>query len=660
MTERAHCVLFTTDAALARRLTAYAEPVAEVQLAANATAVKRALQQRPFGILMHDLQSPASVDLLRDVLGEWPHTLVIAIGNPRSDPVLEALDMGIYGTIAPDADNLSVELLLRQTSERQRLFQELQTLREAALAPADAASTRGPAWDTAPLRQLLSPLRHFANVNGLLQGIIDGIASTAVVLRAGIFAAMEDRDIYQFKAGVGCLDETRQQSYRRDAPLVRWLEINAQAVTRNRLHQLRDTNARLMLERALDALGAELIVPLQGRASMLGWLFLGRRATGGDFHDTDIQDVMFLAEHVSTSLENAMLYREVALQKSFAETLLASLPTGVIAAAADGQLYWFNAAAERILELNRADVVDRPVEALGPLLGRALRSCLAGQALVGEQDWVDPRNNRHLSMRAARLGDAAAGAGAVAFVHDRTREHLLNLRQQEVERAAFWTELAASMSHEIRNPMVAIKTFAQLLPERYSDPEFRTEFSGLMASEVDRLNAIIQQINSFAERPALHMSTVNLRELLEEGRNLAALRVPEAETAFEWMLPDVIPPVQGDRHALIECFAHILTNSLEALHKLEAPHISITVTVVPDPNGAPESVHIAMRDNAGGIPAEIRDNVFSPFCTTKARAMGLGLPMVQRTVADHHGHVSIESDKQGTSINITLPVHNPT
>ena len=73
----------------------------------------------------------------------------------------------------------------------------------------------------------------------------------------------------------------------------------------------------------------------------------------------------------------------------------------------------------------------------------------------------------------------------------------------QLERAQFWTDLAAGMSHEIRNPLVAIKTFAQLLPERYADAEFRAEFSRLVAGEVDRLNGIIEQINAFAHPPAL-------------------------------------------------------------------------------------------------------------------------------------------------------------
>lgn len=618
--------------------------------------VKRILEQRPFGLLLLDLRARDSLRLLSQVATDWPETIVIAIGVSRSDPMLEALEQGIYGSLPRDADNQSTFALLQQASDRQRIAQELALLRTLPPAPPSQTNARNATRDTTLVRQLLSPLRHFANVDSLLQGIVDGIASTAVVMRAGIYTATDDRERYAFKAGTGCLDETRQHTYRCDAPLVRWLELNAQAVARSRLHQLHDVRSRLMLERALDALGAELIVPLQGRTTMLGWLFLGRRATGGTFDDTDIQDVMFLAEHVSTSLENAQLYREVTHQKVFAETLLRSLPTGVIASAANGRLYWFNEAAENILELKRADVLDHPVETLGPRLAQALRACLAGQATVDVEDWVDPRSHRHLSLRASRLGDVGMGGGAVAFLYDRTREHLLNRRQQELERAAFWTELAASMSHEIRNPMVTIKTFAQLLPERYTDPEFRTEFSSLMTLEVDRLDAIIKQINSFADRPSMHMDWIDLRELLEESRDLATLRVPGVEPAFDLQIDPALPRLRGDRRALIEGFSHVLTNALESLHDRKDGRIAIKAASAPPANGLGAAVLIAIRDNGGGIDPAIRDNVLSPFCTTKARAMGLGLPMLQRTVSDHHGHVRIESDTTGTCINIALPV----
>src|SRR4029078_7223741 len=100
---------------------------------------------------------------------------------------------------------------------------------------------------------------------------------------------------------------------------------------------------------------------------------------------------------------------------------------------------------------------------------------------------------------------------AVAVVHDLTAEHNRRQKQDLVDRAAFWTDLAASMSHEIRNPLVAIKTFAQLLPERFCEPEFRKNFNQIVVEEIHRLDKIVSQINSFAHPAELKMRPLDIR-----------------------------------------------------------------------------------------------------------------------------------------------------
>ena len=98
-------------------------------------------------------------------------------------------------------------------------------------------------------------------------------------------------------------------------PLVRWLELHGHLVSRTNLANIVSQNQRPLLRRALDTFGAEVIVPLYARGQIIGWLFLGHRVTGLPFEYSDLEALMALAEHVSTVLENALLYQEVTLQK---------------------------------------------------------------------------------------------------------------------------------------------------------------------------------------------------------------------------------------------------------------------------------------------------------------------------------------------------------
>src|SRR5438477_10660711 len=223
------------------------------------------------------------------------------------------------------------------------------------------------------------------------------------------------------------------------------------------------------MRRTLDMFGAEAIVPLYARGSIIGWVFFGHRVTGQLFDDRDLEGLTMLAEHVSTILENALIYEDATVQETLAETLLKSIPPGIVAVDVDATVRWFNPPAEKILGLPSADALNKPVEAVGNRLASLLREALESKTPIPPQQWIDNNTRRSLSVETRQLTDNGSSLGAVAGIHDLTVQETLREQQALLDRATFWTDLAASMSHEIRNPLVAINTLAQLLPERFDD-----------------------------------------------------------------------------------------------------------------------------------------------------------------------------------------------
>src|SRR5204863_3994625 len=144
-----------------------------------------------------------------------------------------------------------------------------------------------------------------------------------------------------------------------------------------------------------------------------------------------------------------------------------------------------------------------------------VRGALDSKANLAPQQWIDAKNQKLFSLETRRLEDAGAHLGVVAVLHDLTPQENQREKQDLLDRAAFWTDLAASMSHEIRNPLVAIKTFAQLLPERFDDPDFGKDFNEVVVQEIDRLDKMITQINNFAHPSELVMKPVDLRTSLK-------------------------------------------------------------------------------------------------------------------------------------------------
>src|SRR5437016_6730325 len=656
------CILYTQDGDLARRVKAFLRTMALVRHVTDPNRMEAALQQNSPAVILMDLRAKECRDLLEQLEQDWSESLVIALGALRSEPLREAEQSGIYAAEDLQLDRHRFQTLVGRAFDHLEIMQENRDLREQSHygPPAEQPRRSEPVLERAhtpslPLLRFPRVFRRLDNVEGLLASIVEGVADAAGVTRVGIFSRIRQGDRYCLRAGLRCLPETNEIEYDERDPLVRWFELHGHLVSRANLPHIVSQNQRPLLRRALDTFGAEVIVPLYARGQILGWLFFGHRVTGLPFDSGDLEGLMILAEHVSTVLENALLYEEVTVQKTLAETLLKSIPPGIVAIDEEGIVRWFNSPAENILGVKTEEALNRPVEIAGSKLAMMLRNTLDATNNLPPQQWIDPNTRRSLSVETRRLADHRTSLGAVAVIHDLTAEENLRQKQDLVDRAAFWTDLAASMSHEIRNPLVAIKTFAQLLPERFDDADFRKNFTDIVVQEIDRLDKIITQINSFAHPAELNMKPLDIRAPVKRGLELARTKFgTNGGVPVETQLSSDLPTVVGDEDALAEAFAHLLANATEAVRDQKKPRIVLSAKPLRqgDRGGG---VLVTIQDNGRGIAPDMKEKVFSPFCTTKARGMGLGLPIVKRTVFDHNGRVDIDTSTRGTSVSIALP-----
>jgi PAS domain S-box-containing protein len=654
------CILYTQDPDLARRVKVYLRTMASVRHVTDPNRLEAVLHQNSPAVVLMDLRAKDCRDLLDLLERDWVESLIVALGAPRSEPLREAEQSAIYAAEDLQLDRHRFQTLLGRAFDHLRLMQQNRDLREQsyyAMEPARRVTPMMEGLPTASRLPLRFPrvLRRLDNVEGLLASMVEGVADAAGVARVGIFSRIRPGDRYCLRAGLRCLPETNDIEYDERDPLVRWFELHGHLVSRSNLAHIVSQNQRPLLRRALDTFGAEVIVPLYARGQIIGWLFFGHRVTGLPFEYSDLEALMALAEHVSTVLENALLYEEVTLQKTLAETLLKSIPPGIVAIDENGTIRWFNPPAESILGVKTSDALNRPAEVIGGKLATMLRETLDARTNPPARQWIDPKTRRSVSVETRRLVDQNTPLGAVAVIHDLTAEEDLRQKQDLVDRAAFWTDLAASMSHEIRNPLVAIKTFAQLLPERFDDPEFRKNFNQIVVQEIDRLDKIVSQINAFAHPAELKMRPLDIRTSLKRGLELARSKFRvNGGVAVETELPSNLPKVLGDESALAEAVAHLVTNAAEAVTEQKKPKITVSAKPIRE-GGRDSAVLVTVQDNGRGIAPEMRDKVFSPFCTTKARGMGLGLPIVKRTVFDHNGRVDIDTSDSGTAVSIALP-----
>ena len=646
-------LLFSNDSFWEQRLKGYLYSIADVVTTADETELRLLLHQRNHGILFLDLYGTHAVALLQEFQGAFPDLQVVALGDARSDPGMAALSMGICDILPKDVDRLRLQNLYRILHQRSRLLMEVQALREQLQRPPEPVAVQHERSVFADFHHLSRAFRRFDNFALMLDGLVEAISHLTHVARVGIVAVNHD-GIYRYAVGRNALPVTQSRAYARDHALVMWLRVNAHCISRKRLQHIDTVSERMLLADELDAHGVDLILPLFGRECLIGWLLLGRPASGAPFQDQDVTDLTHMAEQISIAIENAILHDSLAVEKALAENLLQTIPNGIIAVSPDGSVRWLNEVAKQFLHLEHDSRTELSLSHFPALLADMMRRCLDGDQQIGPKEWEAPTGKRPLLLQAHRLEQHGECMGAMMLLQDLADEHLLREKQNNVERAAFWNELANALSHEVRNPLVAISTFAQLLPESYQDESFRSQFRDLTTQEVSRLNNIVDQLDLFANPPPLSLEPVTIDSLVHAGI------CEEPETSGEKPIvtldiPANLPLVHADANLFALALSHLLNNARNAVASASVPRIQVRAYLQEEPRHKHRIV-LEVIDNGKGIPAKDLDKVYSPFFTTKTRGVGLGLAIVRRTMIDHGGTVDIVSDSGGTTVRLALPV----
>lgn len=661
MTPAPVCILYTQDPELVRRTRAFLRTMAQVRHVSDPDRLEPVLLQTGPSVLIIDLRAKDCRELIEQIQNEHRDVLMVALGVPQSETLRDVEQYGVYAAEEIGLERRRFQSLLARAFDYLKILQENRDLREISAATAEQSRIHGSYVQINEPTQALSlirfprMLRRLDKMDALLASLVETLADATGVGRIGLFSRVRKGDPYRLCAGLHCLPETDELQFEERDALVRWFELNAHLISRANVVGTQDQRQRMIMRRALDTFGAEAIVPLFARGTVIGWVFFGHRVTGQLFTDRDLEGLMMLGEQVSTILENALLYEEATVQKTLAETLLKSIPPGIVAIDVDATVRWLNPPAEKILGLSGAKALNKPVESVGSRLASLLRETLESKSSPAPQQWIDRNTRRSLSVETRQLADNGSTLGAVAVIQDLTVQEAVREKQALLDRATFWNDLAASMSHEIRNPLVAIKTFAQLLPERFEDADFRKEFNKIVVKEIDRLDKIVTQINNFAHPPELVLKPIDLRAPVRKAVEIAKARYGiNGKVELETSLPRNLPPILGDEVALAEAFAHLVANAAEASAEQNKPRITLSAKPIREA-GHSSAVVVTVQDNGNGIAPEIKDKIFSPFCTTKPRGMGLGLPIVKRTVFDHHGRVEVDSTPKGTQVSVLLP-----
>lgn len=343
----------------------------------------------------------------------------------------------------------------------------------------------------------------------------------------------------------------------------------------------------------------------------------------------------------------------------YATDILENLATGVVTLNDQGSVTAINTRALEFLAVEGA--IGRPYEPLFlpyPALVQALQGLFAGGREFGQLEITRSTGERGRILRITgdRLRNPSGKPlGAILLVADVTevKEYEQDIRR--TERLAGLGTLAAAVAHEIRNPLGAMAINLQLLEESLEEAqaaEKTRRYLGVVLSETQRLNAIVENFIRFAKPRSLEREWTRIQDVLDAILSLVQsecdkrrIRIVREEAAGP------VPPLCVDAAQMQQALLNILINAIQAM----PAGGTLTVRTALDP----AFVRLDVIDTGPGIPPGDVEKIFDLYYTTKKSGLGLGLPIAQKILSEHKGYVKVRSRPGETCFSIGLPVASP-
>jgi len=384
--------------------------------------------------------------------------------------------------------------------------------------------------------------------------------------------------------------------------------------------------------------------------------------------------------------------QKLARERSFLETLFNTIEDGVLVVDEGGHILYFNEAVTRLIGLKRQESEGELISRYLPDIdwpSLAVMDSRGGDRVSRHELEVSYPRPRFLSLYAAPLDGAAKGSSGLALIlHDATETRRKTFAAIETERMQALTLLAASVAHEIGNPLNALDIHLQLMerelrklrqegldpdrsglaagarPEkarrrRKAEPTVEScaeaierldRYVSVAKGEIVRLDYIVRQFLQAIRPTPPKLAPTTLNYVVRETVDLLRPEIENRSITIHERLTPQMAEAPLDRTQVKQVLVNLMKNAIQAMTKGGA------LTLETGQSG--EGVWLAVRDTGGGIPQEQLNRIFEPFFTTKKKGSGLGLMIVQRIVRDHGGRIELESRvNEGTTFRVWFPLH---
>ncbi len=335
--------------------------------------------------------------------------------------------------------------------------------------------------------------------------------------------------------------------------------------------------------------------------------------------------------------------RELENRRRFTETILESIPTGVITLAPDGRIQHVNRALRGLFPDEPLDRVTTLADLFAAgdlaeiqyLMKRARRTGLAASQI----DLDKPGRVLHLSVTVSALSAHERQVSGFVVVLEDTSDLL------RAQKAAAWHEVARRIAHELKNPLTPIALSAERIVRQLDrgalTPEAQRvlrECSLTISREVESVKTLADEFSRFSRFPAAQPIPCDLNEVVRNGVGVFAGRLDGIELRLD--LAPLLPQVNLDPEQFKRVVVNLVDNAAEAMRESLVKRLLVATR-----NTSPETVELLVADTGGGISANDKEKLFLPYFSTKGRGTGLGLAIVSHILGEHGARIRVEDNR---------------
>lgn len=321
------------------------------------------------------------------------------------------------------------------------------------------------------------------------------------------------------------------------------------------------------------------------------------------------------------------------------ERVLNALSDAVVVENADHVVQFINNAGRALFGSAKG---KRCHEVLG--LEEVSPTCAVAEIIENRQSLCRTTHRQHnkvWSITGLPLLNADGSTSVLEIIKDVTSTRPSDGKLSPLERLSVLARIAREMAHEVKNPLSAITTFAQLLPEKYDDEEFRKVFTKTAIEAVSKINYLMEEMVNFARPVKPVLEETDLKGVVDQALMEVYPLLSRKNIHVRKDFPPAPLAVPADEEQIKRVFKELLSNSIDVLE--EGGNVVISARFVTGPReGVTGRIEVVVSDDGPGIPPENLPKVFEPFFTTSSEKLGLGLAIAQRIVQEHGGAITAE------------------